>query len=500
MGDFVSIYRSSAPPMPGDIMVHCFVVPIPLFESVGHYSQLIHVVENGKREWFMDENDIETISAAVVKQLFDDPSIVQTCETEYHANIAQCQQLLDRESVLERLNKMSAQERVHLFAESAQLYERASAYVEPVGFSLEIAGHQLLKERILEELDAQQVQLAPADFESYFATLVNFSEISFVQRSELSLLQIALMPESERPEGIQKHVEDFYWQVYDYYGPLIDAQTAELELQAYLNLGAAEIQKRIQDIERSQVEAETKITEAENQYALSDNVLAVIRTARRWAFFYSDIKKEQTSRANVGFGVLTQWLSERMHVDQHLLHYATTEEIEMLLGASDELQPNAHSELIDQLNARKKESVYVVSDKNAYYSALNSSDAEEARSLIKTIDGGDVQQFKGMPANSGMYTGRVQVVMNASQCHKVQQGDVLVAPMTAVNYVPAMKKAGAIVTDLGGITSHASIVSRELGVPCIVGSKIATSILRDGDTVEVNGKHGHVRIIKREAE
>ena len=67
--------------------------------------------------------------------------------------------------------------------------------------------------------------------------------------------------------------------------------------------------------------------------------------------------------------------------------------------------------------------------------------------------------------------------------------------MTTVDYLPAMKKASAIVTDDGGITSHAAIISRELGIPCIVGTKIATKVLKDGDLVEVNANKGEVKIL-----
>jgi pyruvate,water dikinase len=67
--------------------------------------------------------------------------------------------------------------------------------------------------------------------------------------------------------------------------------------------------------------------------------------------------------------------------------------------------------------------------------------------------------------------------------------------MTRPDYVPAMKKAAAIVTNEGGITCHAAIVSRELGIPCIIGTKIATEVFKDGDVVEVNANHGWVRRI-----
>ena len=86
--------------------------------------------------------------------------------------------------------------------------------------------------------------------------------------------------------------------------------------------------------------------------------------------------------------------------------------------------------------------------------------------------------------------------MSFDEIPKMQKGEILVASMTRPEYVPAMKKAVAIVTDEGGLMSHAAIVSRELGIPCIVGTKIATSTLKTGDIVEVDADKGIVRKIK----
>jgi pyruvate,water dikinase len=79
---------------------------------------------------------------------------------------------------------------------------------------------------------------------------------------------------------------------------------------------------------------------------------------------------------------------------------------------------------------------------------------------------------------------------------KMKKGDILISPATNPNLMPAISKAGAMVTDEGGITSHAAIVSRELKIPCIIGTKIATQVLKDGDLVEVDANKGIVRIIK----
>ena len=77
-------------------------------------------------------------------------------------------------------------------------------------------------------------------------------------------------------------------------------------------------------------------------------------------------------------------------------------------------------------------------------------------------------------------------------------GEILVASMTRIEFVPLMKRALVIITDEGGIACHAAIVSRELGVPCIIGTKIATQVLHDGDLVEVDADHGVVRIVEKE--
>ena len=98
----------------------------------------------------------------------------------------------------------------------------------------------------------------------------------------------------------------------------------------------------------------------------------------------------------------------------------------------------------------------------------------------------------GAPASPGMASGPVKIVGDASQIDKVKTGDVLVTEMTTPDFVPAMKRAVAIVTDRGGRTAHAAIVSRELGIPCVVGAEQATTTLTDGHIITVDGSRGKV--------
>lgn len=112
--------------------------------------------------------------------------------------------------------------------------------------------------------------------------------------------------------------------------------------------------------------------------------------------------------------------------------------------------------------------------------------------------GGSVEEtnavvlLKGAAASLGAISGPVKIIHKPTEIDKINKGDVLVTEMTTPDYVPAMKKASAIVTDVGGRTCHAAIVSRELGIPCVVGTGTATSKLKNGQVVTVDGARGIV--------
>jgi pyruvate,water dikinase len=100
--------------------------------------------------------------------------------------------------------------------------------------------------------------------------------------------------------------------------------------------------------------------------------------------------------------------------------------------------------------------------------------------------------LSGVAASPGIASGPVKIIHDASQIDQVKDGDILVTEMTTPDFVPAMKRTVAIVTDRGGRTAHAAIVSRELGIPCVVGADRATTILSDRQKVTVDGSHGKI--------
>jgi phosphohistidine swiveling domain-containing protein len=109
----------------------------------------------------------------------------------------------------------------------------------------------------------------------------------------------------------------------------------------------------------------------------------------------------------------------------------------------------------------------------------------------------EMTEIRGMIACPGKVKGEVVVIAKKDEFNKMKKGKILVTNMTRPEFVPLMKMAAGIVTDEGGITSHAAVVSREMNIPCIIGTQVASKTLKDGDKVFVNADHGVVVVLEK---
>jgi len=149
----------------------------------------------------------------------------------------------------------------------------------------------------------------------------------------------------------------------------------------------------------------------------------------------------------------------------------------------------------EELRERMKGFGSMVDQGSAIPRIFTGSIVVEARKSVEGIDD-SLNQLRGMTIWPGIFKGKVVVLKSADELEKVSKGDILVCPMTDPDYMPAIQKAGAVVTDQGGVLCHAAIVARELQKICIVGTHHATKILKDGDEVEVDADKGVVRKIE----
>ena len=138
--------------------------------------------------------------------------------------------------------------------------------------------------------------------------------------------------------------------------------------------------------------------------------------------------------------------------------------------------------------------------KNGDFNFLKIAEARKLAAYVHSLHGNikDIEPtqsaaVRGISVNQGVARGIARIILSAKDFFKLKPGEILVTTMTSVDFIPVMERAAAFVTNEGGITSHASIIAREMNKPAIIGTRIATQVLRDGDLIEVDAEKGIVR-------
>ena len=202
------------------------------------------------------------------------------------------------------------------------------------------------------------------------------------------------------------------------------------------------------------------------------------------------------------------WQDERKKYIFMILHYEDVmlnEVARRFYYNYDELHLAWYFEIgsiIDGVNLHKKLETRKTGFGVQFFHDCRELDAQETEYFWNTYEtkkDETLKEIKGIVASKGKATktqGIVHILLDPTKSDGFKDGEVLVAPMTSPEYIFAMKKAGAVITDTGGLTSHAAIVSRELNIPCVVGAKGGTLIFKDGDRVEIDTTNGVVKLVK----
>lgn len=203
--------------------------------------------------------------------------------------------------------------------------------------------------------------------------------------------------------------------------------------------------------------------------------------------------KDCWAGAEFRFLTFFQEIARRIHVplDEMMATYRLTEYRQALSGAEKVSTTRMRARVkLYAFRRHKNEKVFLEKREAVHRLAKQVLSAQSFEST---------SGIHGVTANPGLVRGRVRIVQSvdiSQVLHDLQhfrKGDILVTWMTQPNMMPIARLASAIVADEGGITSHAAIIARELGIPCVVGAQVATKVLKDGDRVEVDATKGIVR-------
>lgn len=200
-----------------------------------------------------------------------------------------------------------------------------------------------------------------------------------------------------------------------------------------------------------------------------------------------DERKQAALRANLYLEAYAKEISKRLGRNIWEVKYMAPQEMREALTQKKKIAAKI-------LAVRRRFSVFVVMKRNNKLQE-NIFIGKEAQKLWDAMFGlQEAKEIRGQVASAPVaeIKGRVQVVFDVAK-QKFRAGNILVTTMTRPEFVPLLRKAKAVITDEGGLTCHAAVISRELKIPCVIGTKIATKVLQDGDVVEVDLKKGVVK-------
>lgn len=306
----------------------------------------------------------------------------------------------------------------------------------------------------------------------------DFSEIatppmqSYLSKKEERIWEIKNAPAEKQGKLAEEFISDFFWLETNFAG------SKQLTLS-----GVLEEAKKMSGFEKPDfVDLKEQKEELSKKYGFGETEkqwLELVELLAEW----QDDRKRNMFRGVFALDSVLHEISRRHGIGIKSLHY-------LLAG---EIQNAVKSKKAEKIAAKRIQGCVFVRKpgKTLFFGKKDFLEFEKAFRKEHC----DVEVLTGMSASLGTATGPVRICTTMESLEKVREGDVLVASMTRPEFVMAMKKAAAIVTDEGGITCHAAIIARELGKPCVVATQNATKVLKDGDIVEVKANHGSVKKI-----
>jgi phosphohistidine swiveling domain-containing protein len=224
--------------------------------------------------------------------------------------------------------------------------------------------------------------------------------------------------------------------------------------------------------------------------------ISILANAIAEGTYLNEFRKNIFSRVSLEYRNAFKMIAERGGSDNWRdVYYLKPEETVALLKGTKLLIPNIMQERKFIAMYVNPEGEIVIVDKAKTKSLVDYVHLTYGKTANNKVNEKEV--IKGSIANNGNVRGIVKIILSPKDFDKMEAGNILVTTMTSVDFVPIMGMAAAFVTNEGGITSHASIIAREMNKPCIIGTQIATQILKDGDLVEVDANQGIVKILKR---
>lgn len=366
-----------------------------------------------------------------------------------------------------KLENLSDKELARLFIRAA---ERYNSHTSGVGIIRNT--NRYVQERLLDIFKSGET----------VATIFSTDEKSFFFKEHEELVKLAQkiknkkIGKKEIDKLLEKHQKKYFYLAFNYYGKNV------LEINYF--------QKRLKEI-------------LKNKKQMEDPYEKLKAEKNKRGKLIQELNPDSATKKLIDFGSTCTYFKDFIRGNLNRLHYCTYllfEEAGRRMGKHWEEVAGFTAEeirklLVHETEFSRRDFIFVYSDKKGVHLISGKEAEKEIKKIKKNFIVSALQEFKGTPANTGKAKGKILIVRKPSDAEG-KKNFIMASPMTTPDLMQAMKKSIAIITDEGGLTSHAAIVARELGKPCVIGTKIATKVLRDGDIVEVDADRGIVKILK----
>jgi len=444
------------------------------------WPKTVLAYKGDKMAWFNDNDALTSMGVKVVKKFIINKAKKNKILKEWEYRIKTLHKT-GREIFQTNLKGLTNEELVNLFQKFDKIFSHYWSYAmlaEPVNFGAE----ELLRRKLLK---------IPKQFrDEVLVILAAPTKPSFYAEEELALLNIE--KKFKQPKGplfekeIKKHWQKYDWMLDNYLRP------KPLKKEYFVDLIKKHKKQRLNPVKKQQEIlyhlqfAKQQKLKAIKKHKLDKETILYADLVDEFMLF-QDERKKNTLKGNRYLDEILKEVGRRRKVRWLVLRYLLPNELVEFINGKN---------FSKEISKRKKIAVveYLVGNR---YGFLSQEKARQYhKELFRVEVNSKVTEFSGTVASRGYARGKVNILYTARQVNKMRQGDILVTTMTTPDFIVALKKAAALVTDIGGLTCHAAIVSRELKIPCIIGTKIATKVLKDGDKVVVDANNGIIKKLK----
>jgi len=284
-------------------------------------------------------------------------------------------------------------------------------------------------------------------------------------------------------QSIDAYLERFAWISYNYEGP---ALTLSIFKKSLHELTVEKARAELDTIFAKQRETFQEQDRFLGQNALSQETRYVLEIVRAFITL-KEYRKSVYQQSYILADRILVEIAGRLDIALDALKFLSIGEMRSAFSKTDAYKKKAQ---------QRRRGYMTVIVENGTSVFLDGDEARERADALKEEEQQiNVRELRGQVAYPGSVSGVAKIIRTVKDLPKMKEGDILISSSTNPDLLPAMKKAGAIVTEMGGITCHAAIVARELHIPCVVGTKIALKAIHDGDQLDVDATKGIVKIV-----